>query len=276
VTIRPHYDVIVLGATVPGVLFAAAQSRSGKSVLLTNQYGFPGGNITEVLNCVQDPPSSSDAILMELYRNISAENVAPAVVNPETVKYALQQLLESTTVDLYYHVVPKSITIEHPASVAVALLAKEGITTIHGTQVIDASDELYGAEILGLPLSYGERTVNLFVAAPKDQSFLSFRSIRRAIELNDGRYWISLTIASQDELFREDETHMLLDEFRIVLERSGSRIQMLPLGISTRVTIKGGNALNGSFMTVFDLQRGEFTASEQFLRAASMLEHLNI
>ncbi len=273
--IRSFYDYIVLGATLPGVLFAAERSRAGYSVLLTNQYGFPGGNVTEVLNCLQEIPQTSDAVTSELYRSIAVDNSAASVVNPESVKYALQKFLESTQVDLYFHVIPKQITTDTASEISVALLAKEGLTVVRGKYLLDASDELYGARIFGLPLSFGERSINLFTTPPNDLSFLSFAKIRRAEKLDDGRYWLSLRIDSKDELFREDETHQLLDEFRVVLERSGSRIQILPLGVHSQVTIGNGADSNGPLKTVDGLLSRSYGPSEQFVKAAALLENNN-
>ncbi len=268
-TLRSTYDYIVLGATVPGVLFAAEKSRTGSSVLLTNQYGFPGGIVTETLNCHQEaPPKECGSLLEGLYRTIAADNLSSSVVNPESVKYALQQLLVATDVDLYFHVVPKQISMTDPLAVTVALLAKEGITSVRGKKIIDATDELSGAAILGLPLISGERNVNLFITPPADERFLSFPKVRRSLKLDDGRYWLSLRIESTDELFREDETHALLDEFRIILERSGCRIQILPMGVHADVSAENGRALNGAFSTMNALLGGRFHDTQQFVRAA--------
>lgn len=272
-TIQSFYDYIVLGATLPGVLFAAEKSRAGHSVLLTNQYGFPGGSISELLNCHQTPPSENcSALLSGLYGTITGDNLAPSVVNPESIKYSLQQFLETIKVDLYYHVMPKMITADTESNVTVTLLAKEGLTTIQCRNVFDATDDLSGAMILGLPVSSGERNINLFITTPNSDGFLSFPKIRRYVRLDDGRYWISLRIDSTDELFSEDESHMLLDEFRIILERFGSRIQILPLGIHSQTTCSSGTALNGSFKTVDELIGRTFEPWEQFTRSSALLE----
>ncbi len=272
-TIQSFYDYIVLGATLPGVLYAAEKSRAGHSVLLTNQYGFPGGNISELLNCHQlPPPEDCSALLSGLYGSITGDNLAPSVVNPESVKYTLQQFLETTTVDVYYHVVPKMIAEDPHSMVSVTLLAKEGLVTIRSRNVIDATDDLSGAMILGLPVSSGERNINLFITPSNSDGFLSFPKIRRYVRLDDGRYWISLRIDSTDELFSEDESHSLLDEFRIVLERFGSRIQILPLGIHSQTTCSSGTALNGSFKTVDELIGRTFDPWEQFARTSALLE----
>jgi hypothetical protein len=276
-TLRSTYDYIVLGATVPGVLFAAEKSRAGSSVLLTNQYGFPGGIVTETLNCHQEaPPKDGGALLEGLYRTIARDNLAPSVVNPESVKYALQQLLVTTDVDLYFHVIPKQITMTDPLAVTVSLLAKEGITSVRGKKVLDATDELSGAAILGLPVTSGERNVNLFITPPADERFLSFPKVRRSLKLNDGRYWLSLRIDSTDELFREDETHSLLDEFRMILERSGCRIQILPMGVHADVSAENGRALNGSFSTLDTLLGGRVHDTQQFVRAARIPAKLSL
>ncbi len=274
--LRSQYDYIVLGATIPGVLFAAAKARAGYSVLLTNRYGFPGGSVTELLNCFQEIPSNTDAEIAELCRIISRDTVAPSVVNPETVKYALQMFLETTNVDLYYHVVPHSMSTDDPSSVSISFLAKEGLVTVSGKKVLDASDELYGAAIVGIPTKVEEQNINIFITAPNNESFLSFPKVRHSVKLNDGRYWISLRIDSTNELFQEDESHMLMDEFRIVLERSGSRIQMLPLGIHSQISLHNGNALNGSFVTLNDLLGRTFKPSAQFAKTSAVLETINI
>jgi hypothetical protein len=266
------YDYIVFGATLPGIIFAVKKSLAGHSVLLTNMFGFPGGSVTEQLNCYQNADETQlQGLAKEIYRSIAPDNFDRTIVNPETVKFVLQQILEILPVHLYFHVTPKKIGMNGAGIFEVSLLAKEGSATVTGKKIVDASEDFYGAVLLNRKRTIQKRCVNLFISRPLNDKFLSFEKIAKAVKLSDGRYWITLKLNSQDDLFAENETHDLLDTFRTVLEDSHSRIQVLPLGAQTVYGLEQGDDFKNSFSTIDDILGSSMKPSEQF-RKGSMLE----
>lgn len=263
------YDFIVLGATIPGIVFALKKSLDGYSVLLTNIFGFPGGSITEQLNCQQVVDEESlKGLTKNIFRSISGDNFEQSIVNPESVKIRLLQTLTKSNIDLYFHVTPKDIVIDGNGLVEVYFLAKEGITKVNGRKVVDASEEYHGSILLNRKRYVVERRINMFITTPDNEAFLSFDKIRTAVKLLDGRYWVSLTIESNDDLFTENETHSMLDTFRVILEGSRSRIQILPLGVQTIYRTDGASSLNDPIVTIDDIAVKLFDTSEQFLKAS--------
>ncbi len=183
------YDYIVIGASIPGIVFAIKKSLSGNSVLLTNMYGFPGGSIAEQLNCFQDVDGTQLAgIAKEIGRGIVPDNFERSIVNPESIKFFLQQMLEQSSVEPYYHTVPNKIFVNALDLVEVSLLAKEGVVSVAGKKVIDATEEFTCAVLFGRKRVMKERNINLFITPPENDKFLSFERIRKAVKLTDGRY----------------------------------------------------------------------------------------
>ncbi len=268
------YDYIVLGASLPGVAFAVSKSHGGSTVLLANAYGFPGGSITEFLNCYQEADERSlGGATAAIHRRIAPEIFGRTVVNPESVKYALQQALEASSVDMYFHAMPKRIA-SAAGCMEVSLLAREGIVVVRGKKVLDATETFDGAALLGRKRIIRGRTLNMFISRPADEEFLVDERIEKSVRLPDGRYWVSLRIDTRDPLFGEHETHELADEFRNTLERSGSRIQLLPLGAHTVCEAERSDQRPGMFATVDDILGASLGSSQQFLKA-SMLEAAN-
>jgi hypothetical protein len=265
------YDHIIIGASIPGVIFALAQAEAGKTVLLSNMFGFPGGSITEQLNCLQVADRSAlSGTSIALFDAVTKDNFGASIVNPETVKYTLQQYMERSSVSLLFHVTPVRIVPTDNGTVDVTMLAKEGTITVSGRHVTDATEDYSAAVLFGRKRTVAERSIHLFISAPADEQFLSFEKIRKAVKLADGRYWITLAIASQDELFAENESHETLDSFRSVLDRSGSRIQVLPLGIHTQYRLAPSGAVNAFFSVLHEMNGQQSVSSEQFLTAARL------
>jgi hypothetical protein len=269
---QPVYDYIVLGASLPGIAFAVSRSLNGRSVLLTNAYGFPGGSLTEFLNCYQEADESSlHGTTREIYRRIAPEMFGPAIVNPESLKFALQQALESASVEMYFHAVPKQITASPDGAMEVSLLVREGIACVRGKKILDATETFDGAALLGRNRHVQRRALNMFITRPANEHFLADERIIRSVRLPDGRYWVSLRVDSHEPLFGEYETHELADSFRRVLEQSGGRIQLLPLGAHTVCEIDHAGASSGTFATLDDILGASLGPSQQFLKA-SMIE----
>ncbi len=242
------FDYIIYSASIPGVIYSIVKSMNSKSVLLLNNYGFPGGSITENLNCHQDiDVKKLGRLTQEFYDSIISGNDKPlyqkdnyAIINPEAVKINLQQKLEQNEIDLLFHVTAEKIIFDNDGIINVTLLGKEGEIIVKGKKCLDASDDYSVVNLLNGNRSVNVRFINLFITPPSDNKFLSFDRIKKAIPLRDGRYWISLSIEIEDETFVENESHEVLELFRNELEKSNSRIQILPLKSYTSYRIDPG------------------------------------
>ena len=100
---RKYYDVIVIGASVPGVFFAIEQKKLGNDVLLINKYGFPGGYLTESLSILQMlernslfPEIENWLSDLEEDNGLLFQASTTNIFNPENVKISLQKLLQKT------------------------------------------------------------------------------------------------------------------------------------------------------------------------------------
>ncbi len=108
------YDYIIYSASLAGVLTAIDLSKRGKSVLLSNFYGFMGGSLTENLNCCQviDEKSLDSEVkilfdkIKKAKHGILYQSGNEIVLNPETIKIILQEKIENSNVELLFHIVP--------------------------------------------------------------------------------------------------------------------------------------------------------------------------
>lgn len=272
------YDYIVYGAGMPAVIFAVKKSAECKSVLLLNKFGFTGGCVTECLSCYQKINYNElSKTTKVIYDSITSgvnfplwENASSVIINPEPVKIILQKKLEDSDVDLLFHVIPKFFNIGSDNLGNLTLLGKEGNIIVKGRKFIDASDSYTLKAIKKLKRTVKERAVNIFITSPRNDKFLSFKNIKHALLLRDGRYWISLAIDAGDEMFTENVSHEILEKFSAVLEKSGSRIQILPVR-SQSIYLLNENVSNNDIITTVDEITGKtFGTEEQFLKVTEI------
>lgn len=269
---KNRFDHIVIGASLPGIIHAVTLASAGRSVLLTNPFGFPGGSITELLNCAQTADRTAlHGTTRDVFDAVGTDRFAPTILNPESMKYALQQTIERPAVTPLFHVVPKRIATGPDGSVTVSLLAKEGLLEMSAPAVTDATESFEAAVLWGASRSIVRRSIHLFTTPPRNEQFLQFRNIRSAVRLYDGRYFLTLDIHSRDELFQEHEAHRLLDELRITLEASGARLHVLPLGIHTEYSLEQGTT--AGCMTIGHLT-GHPVDSTALFRCAADIESI--
>ncbi len=232
--INKYYDYIVYSASLAGVVFALNKTRLGKSVLLINRYGFPGGDLTNALNCFQKKNQMTDSLTADIigkivgFRNgILYEKNTDIVLNPEAIKIVLQDYLENGGVDLLFHVEPKFISFIN--GINLQLVAKEGIADISSAKIFDASDDFTLLRLSGKDyIKLKQRYLNVITAKPAVQLNLDFKNILKSVELIDGRYWISLDLNSTDDFCADNKAQELLNEFNSYLQNFGSRIQLVP------------------------------------------------
>lgn len=230
------YDYIVYGATIPGIVYAVHFANRGKSVLLLNHFGFPGGGITESLACKQFVHTNSlTPIVRSIYNKLMLEKNAVTALedngycyDPEAVKKVLQELLESSGVNLLYHVLP--VKISHPAKkdIQIELSAKEGVYTVSGKTILDASDEQLLSVISGIKGKSHQRVFNMFIHSEKTPVFQTTIP-KLLIKVSPNRYWVSFEIPQSDGNSIESVMQEEIDAISNVLQEQDARIQLLPV-----------------------------------------------
>jgi hypothetical protein len=277
------YDQIVYGANFPGVVYATDQTSKAQSVLLLHPYGFPGGSITESLSCFQViEPASRRSKALEIVSEAQFQAAPPLsrtphahLLNAEIVKYRLQQELQNSNVELLFHVVPHWMKTMKDGTTSISLLGKEGTIEVAGRTCVDASDDYGLAVLLDRKRIVHMRRLNIFITPLENDQVPAHPFLSDAMRLSDGRYWISLKIDTRDELFAEQAAQEMLDQFRSSLEKSGSRIQIVPLRTEVSYSLKDGEDITPRFRTLDDILERSFTPSEQVEKTLYLEKLLN-
>lgn len=229
------YDYIIYSAGFDGVVSALHFSRKGKKVLLLNFYGFMGGSVTESLNCLQYFGNiGNSSITSEILTRIKNEKKSfffckeeEYVINPETVKIVLQQLVEESTIDLLFHIVPVAIKV-FDNEVEMSLSGKEGLFKVKGKVLIDASEEFSLLKLSNLPVKLESLFYNMFITKPVNDDWMKSSLIFDKLLLDDGRYWVSLNLQQPGNIFFvENNSQMLINKFEEEVQNSKARIQLL-------------------------------------------------
>jgi len=191
------YDLVILGASIPAVVAAIRAKRSGSNVLIVNSYGFPGGPITESLCCRLDKPAmyTDITVTREIYdliagadRAILYENQTYIVLNPEVVKYQLQEKLLAEDIELLWHVSPWQAKTDDNRLVELSMLAKEGTIRIQADAWIDAGVRPSMLYKLGIGLGlYRDLYYCLFYVG--DGHTQSEIADVNQVKLSSRRYW---------------------------------------------------------------------------------------
>lgn len=234
---KQMYDYIIYGATLSGIAASISACRAGYSVLLINYYGFPGGNITEGLCCMQLKHGwqNTDSFAESLIKEAAGENWGilfedenKVVLNPETVKYLLLQKLTENGVDLLFHVQPCEV-IKEEDHYCIHLLAKEGIIKAEAKELIDASDNMGLASFLSpVDKSVKGMKLNIFTTKLPSLSDSLFDIADNYVLLPDQRAWVSMNIDETDLLEAEKASQRKLEEISSALEKAGARLQIVP------------------------------------------------
>ena len=229
------YDYIIYSASLAGVLTAIDLSKKDNSVLLLNFYGFMGGSITECLNCFQTIYAKNfNGSAKSIFEKISStkdgilfQSDNEFVLNPETVKIVLQEVIENSKVELLFHIVPFYLK-QQDDFVELSVTGKEGIFHLKGETIIDASDEYDLLKLANADRILVNLFNNLFLTGLKDDSWQSYGLIENKIKLNDDRFWISLKLPQpQNVFFIENNSQRIINAFEEEVHKNGGRIQLI-------------------------------------------------
>jgi len=227
------FDYIIYGTSLSGCLLAIKKANAGARVLLVNNFGFPGGLITESLSCFQTVKNLKSELLQNLFSSIKNDSYGILyeknynfILNPESVKFHLQGAIEKSEIVTLFHATPVKIKQEQNQTF-LTLLLREGQKDFQYNKLIDASDNYYLFNSIDVgALECQQSVISLIIAKPIDDKFIKFKYLSDIVRLKDGRYWISMKINPAKKT--EIEFHRILVKFSKVLLESRSRIQLLP------------------------------------------------
>jgi hypothetical protein len=275
--LRNVYDVVVYGANIAGIGYATTLAACGRSVLVLNRSGFCGGMITESLRCrqlVHDLDASSRSLRLAASASFKLPpGMTPAMtgqlLDPEKVKYALQTELEQSSADVLMHIVPEQVVMEADGVWTVGLLGKEGRLAVRARQCVDATEDLELAILAGWSRLVQKQLLNVFLTAPNHPVDLLRLGASERLQLEDGRFWMSIPIVPDGGRDEELEALQVTDRLRTMLEGAGARLQILPLrGETTYSFVKSAGA-DPRFVVLDELLGFQYGPSEQLLRAAA-------
>ncbi|MGE5364482.1 MAG: FAD-dependent oxidoreductase [Bacteroidota bacterium] len=233
------YDIVIYGATVRGIVAAIENKLQGKDVLLLNYYGFPGGSITESLNCLQEMPGNQcSGIIRNILEKYRSENCSSlyeyeelSLLNPEILKYTLQSELSEHGIEVLYHVQPMK-THYYDNCFYLQLLGKEGIIEVVSEHLTDASAD----HRLLISAGYAQpepvcQRHNIFLSAGTSEMPAlqeDYQGLSRLCTLSDGRIWLSYDVIETDPLLVEKRSQEIFTFVSDRLSGSGRRIQIVP------------------------------------------------
>ncbi len=171
-------DVAVLGGGPAGIAASLAARRAGARVLLVEQYGFLGGMATAALALPwrfrQDLPAllpefqeilarcRNLGVCAEPFPDPEEAGDRMIIIDPETIKFALQEHVLEAGVDLLLHA--KAITLQRAEEkiVAAVLHCREGGVAVTAAAFIDATGTgVFCRASLPVPLTYSFVLANL-------------------------------------------------------------------------------------------------------------------
>lgn len=272
------YDYVIYGASVAGILLALHHASAGRTVLVLNPYGFPGGSITESLSCLQQWPAAPSAPhARALFDRLAADPYATVydgpegrVLNPEVIKFSLQHALEASPAAVLFHVKARHFT---PGDLnALSLIGKEGEFTVRARVVIDATDAGQLARLAGGGGAITAARLCVFtspVPAEADAEIRALPGIRQAVRLPDGRYWLALDLPAASPTAVENSANDRLDALTAALALRGARLQIVPAETQLLYQPAAPTGANAGFYFIADLLPGRaYAPHEWLLRAA--------
>ncbi|MEJ5262547.1 MAG: FAD-dependent oxidoreductase [Ignavibacterium sp.] len=284
--IKKSYDYIIYPANLNGCVTAISKVSEGAEVLLLNNYGFPGGELTHSLCCHQfiDDEIISGKTL-EIYNQIVEEKhsifyryLNQVVLNPETIKFVLQRFLEQSKIDLLFHVIPYSIT-KSKSNYEINLSAKEGQLIYSAKKIVDCSENFALMKLSGVNRKLTEANFNLFVIKSgsngfnidlsKDEQIVRHKFVKKFIQLFDLRFWVSLNISIEgEEIFLENEAQKILNEYEIYLLTKGARVQLIAPQTYRKYKAETLQDFNEDISHINSLLKEDLTVEQTFIKSA--------
>lgn len=240
---KNFYDKIIFGSSIKAIYFAINSKLHGESVLLLNQYGFLGGDITESLTCFKPISFFNEMNLLDAFsKSFFYQDSFNVVVNPEYVKFFLLEKLQSNQIDFLFHVFPFEIILKNE-SVELKLITKENHISISCNTLYDATDNNILFNIYHNKNYTSTKSLNFFITKTNKPEPLILDNVE-FIKLNDGRFFATIKFENQLNNFFDYQEFEIVKKFDLQLKKFGSRIQVLPLRPQYESSLKELNINN--------------------------------
>jgi RAB protein geranylgeranyltransferase component A len=199
-----YYDVVVYKASLYGIFLAEKFKKENKKVLILNNLGFCGGEITETLNLLQKKNGLNKFGFADKFGYLY-EDSESVVLEPETVKFYLHKFLVESNIEHLFYV--------HPFKVEgnrLFLMAKEGEVVIDFGVLIDASETYDILRMMGYDLSVESAYVHLLTNRTLPTLIPS--ELYKFLNLKDNRSFVTIANGER-ELVKIDNrmTEILID-----------------------------------------------------------------
>lgn len=153
------YDIVVVGAGPAGLSAAKTAAKFGKKVALIERLGIVGGNLT----------SGFVGPLLGLYSNGSIAGEINTMLkqggnghhNVENAKIVLSQWINEENIDLYLLASVVDVICENDVAKGVIIGTPDGLKSISGKILIDASGDGTAAALAGAPYEFGRKIDHL-------------------------------------------------------------------------------------------------------------------
>lgn len=246
---KMHYDVVVAGGGIAGVMAAAASAKTGAKTLLVEASTFLGGVVTMgPLEALMTPEDSAGTVIagiadefLDLLRSIDPE--AGRVVDttgycrsiipydPEVMKYALMEFLDGYQVDVLTETIVCGLEQTGKKVTMVLLQTKQGPLYVHCKAVVDATGNGKAAQLAGNAVMIGNeegisqpvttlcRIANVDVAALKDYVRThpdDFKSFRGELNLDVPRIHLWGFTGALREGYESGELALLRNEIHVM------------------------------------------------------------
>jgi|GEM_PF-1415346 len=267
------FDYCIWGATLQGIAAASLLRGRGFRVKILNRYGFPGGSITESLNCSQKIPKTLPENLSLIFESLRKKKqyflkseTDKYLFNPEVVKISLQEFLEDSGTDVLYHVVPKEVAKEFD-TMKITLIAKEGIIEVYSKNFIDASDDLSGIMSESSVNASFRYFYNIFINSGQKFTLPAEFNIYNQVILEDGRVWYSFALQPINNLFSELYAQILINKLSEHFNNTGRRIQLLPAQSHIQKSASIPETSEGTIIANYENDSFHFSPDEEFIKA---------
>lgn len=162
IPVKYDADVVVIGGGISGVSAACSAATSGARVILVENYGSLGGNLTTggVANfCGQIERQGEvfDDILNNLRKfNSLGEGDKPAVFNYEILSLVLQEIILKRSIKVLLHTRLVDVKVQGNSITECIVCGKSGLEAIRGRIFIDCSGDADLARFAGVTTMKGD------------------------------------------------------------------------------------------------------------------------